>query len=201
VLPAACHLRRAMVASEDDPGYVARFKDAITTDLDSRLQNCNMPWLKMSGSTFQTAEVSAKVRERGSVGDVSTVSRAQLEAVTQSTSTGTDVEPLMKKPRMFELSSDSDGEPLAQPSSASTAVQRYKAEPQIDNEACPLEWWRPHAAAHPVIASIWQHQQQLCHVDVCFHYLGTLSTRSVQMLTNWSASVTGCVLSLTNSDR
>ena len=48
VLPAVCHLRRAMQISDDDPAYVARFKNAITTDLDSRLRNCNLPWLKMS---------------------------------------------------------------------------------------------------------------------------------------------------------
>lgn len=69
----------------------------------------------------------------------------------------TVAEPVTKKPRLFELpsdTSDSDDEPLVQPSSASLAVQRYKAELQADAEQCPLEWWKIHAGSHPVIASL-----------------------------------------------
>ena len=69
----------------------------------------------------------------------------------------TVAEPVTKKPRLFELpsdTSDSDDEPLVQPSSASLAVQRYKAELQLDAEQCPLEWWKIHAGSHPVIASL-----------------------------------------------
>ena len=56
---------------------------------------------------------------------------------------------------MLEYSSeDSDDEPLAQRSISSTAVLRFKAEPQTDMDSCPLEWWRSHAGAHPVIANL-----------------------------------------------
>lgn len=91
VLPAACHLRRAMETTEDDPAYLVRFKHAITTDLDNRLQSCNISWLKMSSALdprFKQLKCLPK-SEREDIWAMlqHAVSRAELEAVGQSTST------------------------------------------------------------------------------------------------------------------
>lgn len=56
---------------------------------------------------------------------------------------------------MFEFSSDdSDDEPLGQRTISSSALLRFKAEPQIDMDCCPVEWWRAHEGAYPVIATL-----------------------------------------------
>ena len=48
VLPIVTYLRRFMVVSDDDPAFAVRFKTAFTNDLDARLGNCNVSWLKLS---------------------------------------------------------------------------------------------------------------------------------------------------------
>lgn len=73
-----------MQISDDDPAYVVRFKNAITTDLDSRLQNCNLPWLKMNtilDPRFKLLKCLPK-RERDEVWQLllNAVSRAEREA-------------------------------------------------------------------------------------------------------------------------
>lgn len=37
-----------MASSDDDPPYVARFKEAMIDDLNSRKDNLNLPWLKLA---------------------------------------------------------------------------------------------------------------------------------------------------------
>jgi len=55
---------------------------------------------------------------------------------------------------MFELSDDSDDEPLLPLSESVATFLRYKAEPQIDIDQCPLQWWMGHGQAHKVVATI-----------------------------------------------
>jgi len=39
-------------------------------------------------------------------------------------------------------------------SQANLGVVRYKSEVEIDEDNCPLEWWKSHAGAYPTIASL-----------------------------------------------
>ncbi|KAL7373856.1 hypothetical protein ABVT39_016135 [Epinephelus coioides] len=48
VLPALCHLFRVMEGSDNDPGYVLRFKAAFTSDLSKRKESTNVQWLKVA---------------------------------------------------------------------------------------------------------------------------------------------------------
>jgi len=32
--------------------------------------------------------------------------------------------------------------------------ERYKAEPELDQDACPLQWWISHKASHPTVAKL-----------------------------------------------
>ena len=50
--------------------------------------------------------------------------------------------------------SDSENEPLMpQATNAKAVLQRYGTEPNIDSDVCPLEWWKLHAGAHPLLAN------------------------------------------------
>jgi len=74
-------------------------------------------------------------------------------------------EPPKKKIRMLEYSSDSDDEPLVpRQSSVSGAIARYKTEPEMPKESCPLDWWKVHGGSHPLLANL----------AIC--YLGTPAT-------------------------
>ena len=59
---------------------------------------------------------------------------------------------------MYELSSDSDDEPLGSlvtvADSSTSTFSRFKSEPQIDIDSCPLDWWRVHAETHKVAATL-----------------------------------------------
>jgi len=56
---------------------------------------------------------------------------------------------------MIEYSNDSDDEPLVlRQSSVSEAITLYKAEPKMPKESCPLDWWKVHGGAHPLLANL-----------------------------------------------
>lgn len=48
VLPAICHLNRVMEPTDEDPGYMTKFKTAFLKDLDARKANINIRWLKVA---------------------------------------------------------------------------------------------------------------------------------------------------------
>lgn len=48
VLPALCHLKRVMEPTDEDPGYMMKFKTTFLKDLDTRKANINNRWLKMA---------------------------------------------------------------------------------------------------------------------------------------------------------
>lgn len=59
-----------------------------------------------------------------------------------------------KKAKLFDFSSDTDDETEATDSDVHSAVERYKAEPELDQDACPLQWWISHKASHPTVAKL-----------------------------------------------
>lgn len=48
VLPALCHLFQVIEVSDDDPGYLCRFKEAFTADLLKWKESMNIQWLKVA---------------------------------------------------------------------------------------------------------------------------------------------------------
>lgn len=48
VLPAICHLNRVMEPTDEDPGYMIKFKTTFLKDLDARKANINIRWLKVA---------------------------------------------------------------------------------------------------------------------------------------------------------
>lgn len=48
VLPAICHLNRVMEPTDEDLGYMIKFKTTFLKDLDARKANINIRWLKVA---------------------------------------------------------------------------------------------------------------------------------------------------------
>lgn len=48
VLPALCHLNQVMMPTDDDPGYMIKFKAIFMKNLDTRKATMNIKWLKMA---------------------------------------------------------------------------------------------------------------------------------------------------------
>lgn len=48
VLPALCHLNRVMEPTDEDPGYMIKFKATFSKDLDTRKATINNRWLKVA---------------------------------------------------------------------------------------------------------------------------------------------------------
>jgi len=152
VLPIVTYLRRFMVVSDDDPAFAVRFKTAFTNDLDARLGNCNVSWLKLSTALdprFKRLKCVPKA-ERGAVW---TELQSLIAAVDSHTGDESSSEPAQKR-RLYEFSSDSEDDTSEQQSQATLAVFRYQSESEIDEQACPLEWWKSHAGAYPTIVAL-----------------------------------------------
>ncbi|KAL2078815.1 hypothetical protein ACEWY4_026500 [Coilia grayii] len=149
VLPALCHLLRVMEGCDDDPGYVLRFKAAFAADLSKRKESTNVQWLKMATALDPRFK------------DLKCLPRSEREAVWKSVKEESaqqpephrETEPDPPKKKMNLLLTASDSEEEGDPTSDMT-VDRYRSEPSISMEDCPLKWWSEHTAAYPSLAPL-----------------------------------------------
>ncbi|KAE8278058.1 hypothetical protein D5F01_LYC23873 [Larimichthys crocea] len=150
VLPAICHLNRVMEPTDEDPGYMIKFKTAFLKDLDARKANINIRWLKVA-TALDPRFKDLKSLHKNERDEVWT----WIEEMLRQSEAGlappqpTEDEPAAKKSFLLLCSSDSDSDkeelgPLA----------RYKAEPCIRMHECPLEWWAAHAGAYGQLSSL-----------------------------------------------
>ncbi|KAL2099535.1 hypothetical protein ACEWY4_003929 [Coilia grayii] len=147
-LPALCHVSRVMESSDEDPAYVNTFKATFRKDLETRKENPNIVYLKIATALdprfkdlkclprAERSEVWASVREHVVVAE---------KPVEEKTS-----EPPKKKLTLLANSSESDSE--QEDDSIENNVRRYRAEPTISSDSCPLEWWSKHAHSHSMLA-------------------------------------------------
>ncbi|XP_078111814.1 E3 SUMO-protein ligase ZBED1-like [Sander vitreus] len=149
VLPALCHLFRVMEVSDDDPGDLCRFKEAFTADLSKWKESMNIQWLKVATAVdprFKDLKCLPR-SERDEVWRLIKELNAQ-----QHNNEATDPEPPKKKMSLLVASDSEDEEETA----ADNSVDRYRAEPTISVEDCPLKWWSAHAGAYPNLALLAQ---------------------------------------------
>ncbi|KAL1262297.1 hypothetical protein QQF64_007562 [Cirrhinus molitorella] len=151
VLPAFCHLNHVMRVSDEDPAYVARFKTAFIKDLAECQADMNGKWLKLA-TALDPRFKDLKCLSRGEREQV----WSSLEKILQEEDTSADTpqpceehEPAKKKRKLL-LGSDSDSE---EENHLSNALHRYRAEPCIGMDECPLKWWSAHAGAHVFLSS------------------------------------------------
>ncbi|XP_063746020.1 uncharacterized protein LOC134868673 [Eleginops maclovinus] len=156
VLPALRHLFRVMEPSDDDPVYVLRFKKAFTTDLAQRKDSTNLKWLKITTALdprFKVLKCLPK-DERSEVW-ASVRDLMMRETPAQQPAAETTEEPSPKKRRRMSIllcSSDSDTDDEEE--FIEHCLDRYKAEPKMDIEGCPLQWWSKREGAHARLAPI-----------------------------------------------
>ncbi|XP_031165323.1 zinc finger BED domain-containing protein 1-like [Sander lucioperca] len=137
VLPALCHLYRTMDVSEEDRAYIGQF-------LSERQANLNNGWLNIA-SALDPRFKDLKYLQRGDREEVWT----SLEVLLQNKPSTATPEPAEEPPKkrsllLFASDTDSDNDTVE----PSRALNRYKAEPSISMEECPLQWWTTHAGAH-----------------------------------------------------
>lgn len=152
-LPAFCHLSRVMESSDDDPAYVAKFKSTFKKDLETRKENANIAYLKIATALdprFKDLKCIPRA-ERSEVWDSLTNLVKEQMVVAEKPVEEKTSEPPKKKLALLAASSDSDSE--NEDDSIENCVRRYRAEPTITAESCPLEWWSKHAGSHSRLAS------------------------------------------------
>ncbi|XP_019380299.1 PREDICTED: chromosome alignment-maintaining phosphoprotein 1 isoform X4 [Gavialis gangeticus] len=148
ILPALCHVCRVMAVSDDDPAYVARFKNTFTSDLTKRKEDSNMRFLKIA-TVLDPRFKNLKCRPKSERDEVWNMLSEVLKDQHLNMEP-TEPEPPQKKISLLLVASDSDDENEGVP--VRTALDRYKAEPIIPMEACPLEWWSKHEGAYESLA-------------------------------------------------
>ncbi len=87
-------------------------------------------------------------------------------------------EPPKKKLTLLAASSESDSE--QEEDSIENSVRRYRAEPTISSESCPLEWWSKHAGSHSRLDSYAQKYLATPATSVPCERLFSLASHIVQ---------------------
>lgn len=150
VLPALCHLRHVMEVSDEDPAYVVRFKTAFKEDLASRQEKTNNAWLKLA-TALDPRFKDLKSLPKSEREEVWTTLGGMLleQSPRRSPQTSEDGPPKKKMSLLLQMGSDSDSDEEVQPG---RDIYRYRAEPSISMEDCPLQWWSAHSGAHDKLA-------------------------------------------------
>ncbi|GAA6072001.1 myosin heavy chain, skeletal muscle-like isoform X2 [Tachysurus ichikawai] len=133
--------------------YVARFKTAFKKDLAERQAVMNNEWLKIS-SALDPRFKDLKCLARGEREQVWSSLEKILQVAEPSTHTpqsSEEHEPA-KRRRILLLGSESDSE-SEEENHVSNALQNYRAQPTIEMDKCPLEWWSVNAEAHIKLSS------------------------------------------------
>ncbi|KAI7800451.1 uncharacterized protein LOC130564312 [Triplophysa rosa] len=154
VLPALCHLLRTMEVSDVDPAYIVRFKGAFTKDLNRRRETSNLLWLKVATALdprFKELRCLPKA-ERGEVWQKLNMMLKHGEPAPQTFGEEVEPEPPKKKMALLVMGSESESDDEAL--FTDTCLERYKAEPCISIDTCPLQWWSAHSGSHGKLAHI-----------------------------------------------
>jgi len=92
--------------------------------------------------------------ERGEVWASVTNLVKEQRVVAEKPVEATTAKPTKRKFALLAASSESDSE--HEDHSVEESVRRYRAEPTISTEACPLQWWAKYAGSHSRLSSIAQ---------------------------------------------
>ncbi|CAL9703477.1 unnamed protein product [Knipowitschia caucasica] len=152
VLPALCHLSRVMEISEDDPAYIVKFKQTFSADMTSRKDKTNLTWLKIS-TALDPRFKDLKCLHRSERAEVWALIAGLLKEDIhgQQQVEETSSEPPNKKAALlFASDSESDEEQ----DDIKNCLTRYRAEPVLCKDECPLEWWCKHACIYNKLACL-----------------------------------------------
>lgn len=174
VLPALCHLSRVMEVSEDDPAYMVRFKETFTTDMDKRKEKFNTTWLIVATSLdprFKDLKCLSKADRSKAWNSICAL--LQERGLPEHDKP----EPPKKRSCLMSMPESSSDE---EEDYAEKCVERYKAEPSIGIEECPLQWWSKHEGAHSEMAYLAQRYLATPATSIPCERLFSLSGHVVQ---------------------
>lgn len=128
LLTALGHLNRVMDPTDEDPGYMIKFKDAFSKEQDTRKATIAIRWLKVATALNPRPLWLENSRQQNFL----------------FYKVDSEVDEPPAKKRFLPLCSsyyDSDKEELR-------SVVHCKVEPCVDITKCSLEWWAAHAGAY-----------------------------------------------------
>ncbi|KAF0046375.1 hypothetical protein F2P81_000008 [Scophthalmus maximus] len=119
-------------------------------DLASRQEKTGIAWLKLA-TALDLCFKDLKSLPKSEREDAWTTLGGMLleQSPRRSTQTSEDGPPKKKMSLLLQLGSDSDSDEEVQPG---RDIHRYRAEPSISMEDCPLQWWSAHSGAHDKLA-------------------------------------------------
>ncbi|KAF0043699.1 hypothetical protein F2P81_005036 [Scophthalmus maximus] len=145
-----------MEPSDDDPVYVVRFKRVFTTDLAKRKASTNLTWLKIATALdprFKDVKCLPKAERSEVWASLSNLVMGESPAQ-QPSAEATEEQPPKKRRMSVFLLSSSDTHTDEEEESIEQCVGRYKAEPKMAMEGCPLQWWSKREGALTRLACI-----------------------------------------------
>lgn len=159
VIPMLGHLLKCSVANDSDPVFIARFKENICSSLNSlreaAVANVNLCLATALDPRFKDLRSVPRESREPVWQDMN------KELVSAADPTGMSSRHPRKKKRLFFYSDDDDASDEDNDGACGTSVppvqqelMRYKAVPAIDDDECPLLWWRKHAALYPTISKL-----------------------------------------------
>lgn len=151
-LPAFFHLSQVMESSDDDPAYVSKFKSTFREDLETRKGNANIAYLKIATALdprFKDLKCIPRAERSEVWASIIDLLKEKMVTAEKPAEDKTS-EPPKKKSNLLAVSSESNSE--QEEDSLENCVHRYRAEPAINSDSCPLEWWSKHEGSHSRLA-------------------------------------------------
>ena len=172
VLPLEAFLRRLLRVNDDDPGYIARFKNATLNDFAHRIEGIDaMPTLQMAMALDPRYKKLTCLRREKREAVLTVLSTAFTDFYDRkqraghptgpgAISTDETIASVPKKQKLTLLLSESESQSSADESDtvhgAQAELTRYQEEAPIPETENPLMWWKLNKHRFPVLSSFAQ---------------------------------------------
>lgn len=172
VLPLEAYLRRLLKVNDDDPGFIARFKNAAWNDITSRIEGVDaLPKLQMATALDPRYKKLTCLRREKREAVWTLLSnefkafydkrqRAERPTSIEEISSDNTIPPVAKKRRLTLLLCDSESQSSVDESDAvhgaEVELTRYREESPIPETENPLFWWKVNQHRFPVLSSFVQ---------------------------------------------
>ena len=152
VLPVIKSIIKLLLPQEDDPNYIREMKEAILGDFRIRVQELLslsflMKTVALDPRFKNLKTVDDKSKREKVFTDLEHEMRQHLE--TKENSLEKNDEPIGKKRKIGLDFDESDEEDEGQTDGLRRELETYRAEPLLDKDSDPLEWWRKRKQKYP----------------------------------------------------
>lgn len=158
VVPTMALLTREMETSEDDPGYVTRFKMAFLKSLSEHTRSLKCDFLKLATALdprFKSLR-SLPAAERQTVW--ATLQGELHHEYERTLGSNNCSQPPSAKKSRFDIEEDEDDNvdsgAFEANGEAARILSLYKGHAQIPLSEDPLQWWKVHGPAHGKLADL-----------------------------------------------